>query len=54
MCKEYLFGDFLCDVWNSCLEFMLGISLFVWNYHKSLCLSCVGKILLEVLLVGIR
>ena len=45
ICVWIMFGKFLCDVWNSCLEFMFG--LLVWNYHKYLFfLSCVGKILL--------
>ena len=41
ICVWIMFGNFLCDVWNFCVEI-------------SLCLSCVRKILLEVLSVGIR
>ena len=32
---EISYVMFGTHAWNSCFEFMLGISLFVWNYHKS-------------------
>ena len=25
ICVWIMFGNFLCDVWNSCLEFMFGL-----------------------------
>ena len=51
---ELLFGNFLCDVLNSCFELLYGNYVYGLCMEISLCLSCVGKILLEVLLVGMR
>ena len=33
---EISYVMFGTHAWNSSFEFILGISLFVWNYHKSL------------------